>query len=173
MREKCQRCSKPATYHITDIQGRQAKEFHLCDEHARQHLAAGEVEDTAPLSVEGLVSGLTQGWAPKDPVSSDSLSCPVCQISFLEFRNSGRLGCPHDYEVFRDDLMPLLEKIHDETRHCGKVPRRAPKNSQRQSELIQKRNQLKRAVESEQFELAAQLRDEIKALEEDEGRSST
>ena len=64
-------------------------------------------------------------------------------MSFQEFRNTGRLGCPYDYEVFRDELMPLLENIHEETRHSGKVPKRAPRNSQQQTTLIQLRNDLK------------------------------
>ena len=62
----------------------------------------------------------------REPSPADKQVCPVCQITFLEFRNSGRLGCPYDYEVFRDELMPLLENIHGETRHSGKVPRAGP-----------------------------------------------
>ena len=67
----------------------------------------------------------------REPSPADKQVCPVCQITFLEFRNSGRLGCPYDYEVFRDELMPLLENIHDETRHSGKVPRRCGTPSSR------------------------------------------
>ena len=62
----------------------------------------------------------------RESSAADRQVCPVCQTTFLEFRNSGRLGCPYDYEVFRDELMPLLENIHDETRHSGKVPKRCP-----------------------------------------------
>ena len=62
--------------------------------------------------------------------------CEVCGIKFVDFRNTGRLGCPHDYQEFRDELMPLLENIHGETRHCGKTPRRLPQNKQTQAELI-------------------------------------
>jgi protein arginine kinase activator len=101
---------------------------------------------------------------------ADKQACPVCQITFLEFRNSGRLGCPYDYEVFRDELMPLLESIHGETRHSGKVPKRAPRNTQQQTTLIQLRNELKRAVAAEDYEAAARLRDEIKTIEQDQAR---
>ena len=110
-----------------------------------------------------LVAGGATG--SREITSADKQVCPNCQISFLEFRNSGRLGCPHDYEVFRDELMPLLENIHDEVRHSGKVPKRAPRNSQQQSELIQLRNELKRAVAAEDYESAAKVRDKIKAIE--------
>lgn len=170
MRERCQKCSKPATYHITDIERGKPREFHFCDEHARQHLAPPE-EPPSP-SVSELAAGLIKGTvqASREPSPADRQTCPICQITFLEFRNSGRLGCPHDYEVFRDELMPLLENIHDETRHCGKVPRRAPLNSQRQTELIELRNKLKRAVAAEDYEAAARLRDQIKSLEQESGR---
>ena len=82
----------------------------------------------------------------REPSPADKQVCPICQLTFLEFRNTGRLGCPYDYEVFRDELMPLLENIHDETRHSGKVPKRAPRNTQQQTTLIQLRNDLKRAI---------------------------
>ena len=166
MKEKCQRCAKPATYHITDIEKGKPREFHFCDEHARQHITPPE--DPAGVPIGELAASLGKGHAaPREPSAADKQACPVCQITFLEFRNSGRLGCPHDYEVFRNELMPLLENIHDETRHSGKVPRRAPRNSQRQTELIEMRNKLKRAVAAEDYETAARLRDQIKDIEQE------
>ena len=167
MKERCQKCAKPATYHITDIERGKPKEYHFCDEHARQHLTP---QDEPPsLSVSELAAGLIKGasQAAREPSPSDKQTCPNCQITFLEFRNTGRLGCPLDYEIFRDELMPLLENIHDDTRHCGKVPRRAPRSSQRQTEMIDLRNKLKRAVAAEDYEEAARLRDQIKSLEQE------
>jgi len=84
----------------------------------------------------------------------------------VEFRNTGRLGCPQDYRVFRDELVPLLENIHGETRHSGKSPRRAPLSQQIQSELMQLRNKLKNSVNKEDYEEAARIRDRIRKLEE-------
>ena len=66
--------------------------------------------------------------------------------------------------------MPLLENIHGETRHSGKVPKRAPRNTQQQTTLIQLRNELKRAVAAEDYEAAARLRDKIKGIELEQGR---
>ena len=65
-----------------------------------------------------------------------------------------------------DDLLPLLENIHGETRHCGKTPRRLPQNQQAHSELVQLRNRLKQAVTKEDYEEAARIRDKIRQLEE-------
>jgi protein arginine kinase activator len=167
---KCQKCAKPATFHITDIEHGKPREFHLCEEHAHQHLRPPE-EVEQPSIGELAKKLIVSGTGPaREPSAADKQSCPNCQITFLEFRNSGRLGCPHDYEVFRDELMPLLENIHDETRHSGKVPKRAPRNTQQQTTLIQLRNDLKRAVAAEDYETAARVRDRIKAIEHEQGR---
>ena len=166
---KCQKCSKSATFHITDIERGKAHEYHFCDEHAKQHLAPAE--EATELTDIGKVAQklIAPGGAGSTP-AHDKQTCPVCQITFQEFRNSGRLGCPYDYVVFRDDLMPLLENIHEETRHAGKVPRRSPRSNQDQVKLIQLRNDLKRAVETEDYEAAAKLRDKIKEIEIEQGR---
>jgi protein arginine kinase activator len=159
MREKCQKCSKQATYHITDIESGQVREHHFCDEHARQHLAPSEEpEAAAPEPAPKARPG-------REPEAEKKV-CPHCQITFQEFRSTGRLGCAHDYEVFRDDLLPLLENIHDATRHGGKAPRRAPRTTERQTELLDLRKRLKHAIGVEDYELAARLRDEIKAIEQ-------
>jgi protein arginine kinase activator len=167
---KCQKCSKPATYHITDIERGKPHEFHFCDEHAREHLDPGkEQTDSGVTGIGKLAKNLIEGTSGtlREPSAADKQACPLCQITFLEFRNSGRLGCPHDYEVFRDELMPLLENIHEETRHAGKVPRRAPRSSQRQTTMIQLRNDLKRAIAAEDYEAAAKIRDQIKSFEQE------
>jgi protein arginine kinase activator len=169
---KCQKCAKLATFHITDIERGKPREYHFCDEHARQHLTPSEPEVEAQpmseLAKKLIVSGGAGGAREGGASPADKQTCPVCQITFAEFRNSGRLGCPYDYEVFRDELMPLLENIHDETRHSGKVPRRAPRNSQQQTTLIQLRNDLKRAVAAEDYETAARVRDKIKVIEQEQ-----
>ena len=128
---KCQKCAKPATFHITDIVEKgKHREYHFCDEHARQHLAPPEEAlETPTMSEIAKKLIVSAPGSLREPSPADKQVCPVCQITFLEFRNSGRLGCPYDYEVFRDELMPLLENIHGETRHSGKVPRRAPRNT--------------------------------------------
>ena len=138
---KCQKCAKPATFHITDIVEKgKHREFHFCDEHAaaapcsaRRHVRAADQRAGQEVDHGGRVSD--RAARCREPSPADKQVCPICQITFLEFRNSGRLGCPYDYEVFRDELMPLLENIHGETRHSGKVPKRAPRNTQQQTTL--------------------------------------
>ena len=96
----------------------------------------------------------------------DRQSCPVCGITFFEFRNEGRLGCPHDYVRFDAELEPLILNIHGNTKHIGKRPRRAEGDSDWQTDLIRLRRELKEAVEQEYYERASELRDEIRGIEQ-------
>ena len=157
---KCQKCPKAATLHITEVlPEEQFEELHLCEECAHKYLYEPQQKSGGKEGEAGQDEG--------DEVSSlNQRECPVCGIKFVEFRNSGRLGCPHDYQEFRDELLPLLENIHGETKHCGKTPRRLPQNRQTQAELIQLRKQLQQAVNREAYEDAARLRDRIRKLEE-------
>ncbi len=77
----------------------------------------------------------------------------------MEFRAEGRLGCPHDYEVFRIGLEPLLQRIHRAARHCGKRPHHRAVNAATEAELLELRRRLREAVEIENYEEAARLRD--------------
>jgi protein arginine kinase activator len=157
---KCQKCSKAATMHITEIIGEeQFEEHHLCEECAQKYLYEPPKKSDAKAEI-------SVGDEGEEIGSLNQKECPVCGIKFVEFRNSGRLGCPHDYLEFREELIPLLENIHGETRHAGKTPRRLPQTKQAQSELIQLRKQLQQAVTREAYEEAAQLRDRIRQLED-------
>src|ERR1700736_180353 len=159
---KCQKCTKAATLHITEVvSDDQFEELHLCEECANKYLYEPQQKGTAQ---KGTDAGPVE--EADEAGSLNQRECPVCGIKFVEFRNSGRLGCPHDYQEFREELAPLLENIHGETRHCGKTPRRLPQNKQTQSELLQLRKQLQQAVTREAYEEAARIRDKIRQLEE-------
>ena len=95
-----------------------------------------------------------------------SKQCDACGIKFVEFRNSGRLGCPHDYDSFHEELQPLLDNIHGDSKHTGKQPRRLPTAKAAQHELAALRRQLQTAITKEQYEEAAKLRGQA---EEDRG----
>ena len=158
---KCQKCHNAATLHITEILGEdQIEELHLCESCAHNHLYEPQSKST------GIKTAHPPQAEEADEPAVLNRECDVCGIKFVDFRNTGRLGCPHDYQEFRDELLPLLENIHGETRHCGKSPRRLPQNKQTQSELIQLRKQLLNAVGREAYEEAARLRDRIRQLEE-------
>ena len=160
---KCQRCPKQATLHITEVLGDERfEELHLCEECAKKYLYE-------PTPAPPQQAGKKSQKAAAGVEAGDDLGgkhCEACGIKFVEFRNAGRLGCPHDYDSFREELLPLLESIHGDVRHQGKAPRRLPKAKSAQAELAQLRKQLQQAVLEEAYEEAARIRDRIRQLEE-------
>jgi len=158
---KCQACSSPATVHLTDIVDGQKRVRHLCQQCAEAQKLVKQEELNLPAILQALIG---QHVGPlTDELSR--LQCPACGIRYMEFRNSGRLGCPHDYHVFRAGLEPLLERIHRATTHEGKAPRRHTNDLARQAEILELRHSLQQAVESEAYEEAARIRDLLRTKE--------
>ena len=160
---KCSRCSKPATLHITELKEGNVHALHLCEACAQEYLSNVEAGQAGDEPEDLFQQQLENSFEDLDDV--DQLVCPGCGISFKEFRSQGRLGCAQCYIAFENELLPLLENIHGETQHTGKLPKRAPEASRKQYELIKLRNRLGTAVESESYEEAAQLREEIQKME--------
>jgi len=158
---KCQSCSNPATVHLTDIKDGQKREVHLCEECAEKQQLLKNQE----LNLSAIVQAVIGQHIPALTDELARLTCPACGIKYMEFKAEGRLGCPHDYQVFHDALEPLLERIHRAVRHVGKIPRHAVANTARQAELVQLRQKLRRAVETEAYEEAARLRDLLRKKE--------
>ncbi len=164
---KCQKCEKPATFHITDLTGDELLALHLCPDCAKHYLQTDETPDDAPVVSGVLQQQLKLEQTAEDLQELDSKECPICGISFYEFRQAGRLGCPHDYVFFGTELEPLLINVHGESKHVGKHPKRGVHDTESQTELIRLRRQMKEVVEQEDYEKATELRDRIKQIEED------
>jgi protein arginine kinase activator len=163
---KCQRCEKQATFHITELTGSEPQELHLCEEHAKEYLTQPDSDGQSPASLaSGVLGQLAVGQTAEELARLDRRACPVCGITFYEFRSQGRLGCPHDYVCFEKELEPLILNIHGETSHVGKHPPGAGGGTDRQTTLIRMRKELKAAVEQEKYERASELRDEIRRIE--------
>ena len=98
---KCQRCEKPATFHITELTGDAPQEIHLCQDHARTYLQpTDDAESPSPTLAGMLAQQLKLGQTAQELARLDKQACPECGITFYEFRQQGRLGCPHDYVSF-------------------------------------------------------------------------
>lgn len=165
---KCESCQKQqAVVHLTDVSNNQKREIHLCEECAKDkgitiksHM---NKEPNFPEFLTHLVESQTEaGSEDKD------LRCPKCGITYRKFRSSGKFGCPNDYVAFKKGLLNLLEKIHQKVQHVGKIPSRVGDHLARQKELNQLREELTRAIESEAYEKAAEIRDRIYVLEKRE-----
>jgi len=167
---KCQKCEKPATFHITELTGDEPVERHLCETCAQDYLLQEDSQAPVVPTIGGVLAKqlkLTQ--AADELAKLDKRTCPQCGISFLEFRNQGRLGCPHDYVYFEKELIPLIANIHGETVHKGKRPKNSGGTDDR-SALIRLRREMKEAIEREDYEQASQLRDKIREAEQQSPR---
>ena len=166
---KCQKCEKHATFHITDLTGDDLLALHLCPDCAKKYLNTDQLDiesDESTPTISGVLSGqLKLEQTAEDLKELDSKQCPICGISFYEFRQAGRLGCPHDYDFFADELKPLLVNVHGDTQHVGKRPENSADDMAIQIDLIRMRREMKDAIEQEDYERASQLRDEIKTIE--------
>jgi protein arginine kinase activator len=159
---KCQSCEElPATVHLTEIVSGKKRELHLCQGCADKK----QIFTQQQLNLSAIVQSMIGQHVGASTDELARLNCPACGIKYMEFKAGGRLGCPHDYAVFRSALLPLLERIHRATQHQGKVPANAVRHSAAQAELRDLRQQLRAAIETEAYEEAARLRDAIRSRE--------
>ena len=165
---KCERCNKPATVHLTEIQAGKQIVKHLCEQCATQNDA---LVPKAHAPINELLTNfvLAHSGLQKEGTST----CDQCGITWSEFRQSGLLGCEHDYTAFEKELSPLLQRAHDNgTHHVGKTPLRRSNtggpqdaSARKQVDMARLRRELAKAVETEDYERAAKLRDQIKDAE--------
>jgi protein arginine kinase activator len=161
---KCDLCNNQAIHHLTEIKGGKPHERHLCEKCAAKNegsLAKGHTPLTELLTnFVTAHSGLN-----KEP----TITCEQCGVTWSDFREKGLLGCEHDYVAFEKNLTPVLQRAHENaTHHIGKVPTRRGGSgvpARRQLDLSKLRKELSRAVEAEDYERAAKLRDQIKQAE--------
>lgn len=163
---KCQHCEKPATFHITELtEPNGPSVLHLCEEHARTFLSNEGTATPASALSSMLAKQLKIEKAAEELATADKKTCPICGITFSDFRKGGRLGCAFDYVAFEDDLYPLLVNIHGDLHHTGKVPTNQTGSPERQHRLMQLKIEMKEAVEKEDYETASRLRDKITLVE--------
>ena len=149
---KCERCSNPATVHLGGIVELNKKELHLCQSCAESQ----NLLQKQDLNLPAILQTLIGHHLGRETDELARLTCPACGIKYMEFRAAGRLGCPHDYEVFRTGLEPLLQRIHRAIRHHGKTPTRVLPAAHL-AEAVALRRRLQTAVDAEQYEEAARL----------------
>jgi protein arginine kinase activator len=159
----CENCGKnEAAIHLTQIQNNEMTTRHLCEGCAEGMGLSSGTSASAPLA--DFIAQMGKGML-SETVSSVG-TCPACGLSLADFKKTGRLGCARCYSVFDTSLRGLLRKLHGGTQHSGKVylpPH--PSESDRTARIVSLRRSLSRAVESEDFERAAGLRDQIRRLE--------
>ena len=157
----CQNCQRnDATTHIKRIINGEAAEIHLCAECA---VNLGVTDVFPGLGGFGLFGNILSG-ADIKKVGEKVLRCETCGFTFEDISRTGRPGCPDCYRVFGEKLKPALHKIHGRAVYKGKIPAAANEDTLREHKIAQLRVKLNEAIDEQNFERAAQLRDEIRAL---------
>ncbi len=162
---QCDVCGKrKATVHLTEIVDEQMTEMHLCESCAREK----SIQMEQQFGLADLLAGLADFGQQVKDIEKVKIKCLNCGLGYEDFRKFGRLGCGECYTVFREHLANLLKKIHGSNRHLGKFP------AQYQASLLKTdtpdtleglRQKLQQAIQAENFEKAAELRDKIHEME--------
>ncbi|MHC1746647.1 MAG: UvrB/UvrC motif-containing protein [Negativicutes bacterium] len=163
----CDNCKKrPASVHITEINNHQKSERHLCEQCAQNN---GEISFAVSpsFSVQDLLKGMFKVATPESVQPHTEVICPNCGLAYSDFSRNGKIGCSVCYQAFERRLEPLLRRLHGNNIHTGKIPKRAGVRLEVEQRIKQLRKQIEQHVNREEYEQAAKIRDEVKALEKD------
>lgn len=159
----CENCEeRPAQIHLTQIVDDSVNTIHLCEECAAEkgvQTGAG----IAKFPLGDFIASMGKGAASVLPADAEAGTCDFCHSTLQDFREVGRLGCPRCYESFGDHIGDLLRRLHGSNHHVGEAYLSHSEKSDDSVGVL--KEQLRKAVQAENFELAAELRDKIQVRE--------
>lgn len=154
----CEECGQnPASVVITVLVNGETATRHLCKgcvSKIQNSIQQGDIQSF----LSSLMSSISQ--AEKAP----QLTCSKCHLTYEEFQKTGKLGCAHCYEDFREQLKPLLLRIHGRSQHAGRMPMLNAQVQEKKKMIASLRSRMDLAVAAENFEEAAVLRDQLRQL---------
>jgi protein arginine kinase activator len=169
----CQICQKnAATVHVTELVHSKDDEGAASYQSLDKHICPGCAQELDLPHMHVVSKSTVDIWkllqqTTKRTRREARLACPDCGMTLGEFRTKGRLGCPKDYEVFREHLDALLARMHNASAHVGRVPGVDQVKLERIQKISSLRQKLEEAIREEAYEHAAQLRDELRGLQGD------
>ncbi|SDJ09778.1 UvrB/UvrC motif-containing protein [Natribacillus halophilus] len=173
---QCQECNhRQATLHFTKIVNAKKTEMHLCEVCAKEK--GDELPGSNSYSIHDLLSGLlnldpSMGAGAdyaKHMKQEEVLRCQKCGLFYKDFVKNSRFGCSHCYQAFSANLDPILKRVHGGNHtHTGKIPKRQGGRLKLQKEVLSLKEKMQKHIDNEEFELAADVRDRIRELEETE-----
>jgi protein arginine kinase activator len=159
----CDNCGeRDAAVHLTTIVNNEVRQQHLCEKCAAER----GVETTVSVPKHPLGDFLHAVQQQLATPSTENGRCTFCGATMNDFRTTGRWGCARCYTVFEVSMRELLRRVHGNSRHGGRsyqAPQ--PELDEHSTILGELKERLRRAIETEQFELAADLRDRIRVME--------
>ncbi len=157
----CDVCkTNQATVFLTQIIDGKMQKVNLCEACSKEK----GVTDPLSFALIDLLPGL--GSQSEVEAGEPVQRCPACGFSQADFKKTGRLGCPVCYDTFAEGLGGLIKAMHRRTIHTGKIPARLKRTLEMGARVKQLKRDLDRAVSEENYESAAQLRDQIRELEQ-------
>jgi len=160
----CHECNKrEATVHLTQIVNNEKMVISLCKQCADKKGFHSPL-DNVPFPLSEILSGLIGSQYPPDKAEVPDVECPNCKLTFEAFIRQGRFGCGECYQAFRPRLETIMRKIHGSSIHKGKLPASGSNELIPVKEEERLERELKKAIESEEFERAADLRDKLSSL---------
>ena len=167
-KQSCDQCGAgDAVVHLTQIVSNEMKTSHLCEKCAAVKGVEG-VEEPLNFPLTGFLAQLADTPDSDSAENPETLGpCSFCGLTFANFREAGRLGCPHCYTTYESYLRGLLRRVHGSTQHVGKVylpPDPTASDVEKQVEVL--RHKLQSGGKSEDLERAAGLRDKIRGMEQ-------
>ena len=163
----CNQCGeRPASVIVKQMRQGQLTERHLCHVCAAENHSLNIAFEQDPMAIHQLLSN----WFPNQqktvhPVRKETAVCPTCGFTFTNFLELGKFGCANCYEAFDSHLDEIFKRLHNgNTEHTGKIPASYGSTLKIKKEIEELRKQMKVSIESENFEEAAKLRDEVRAL---------
>ena len=157
----CNECGKnEANVHLTHMINGKKTESHMCEECAKKN--NGILNSN--FSMENLFAAmLNNAFNTKTYIPTKE--CSSCGMTYDNFRNTGKFGCSHCIDSFKGRLMPAIKSMQGHDKHTGKIPKRAGGKYKVQMDIEKLKKDLNAAVQQEEYELAAELRDKIHEME--------
>lgn len=150
----CEECGKnPADVMMTATINGQSTTRHLCRECVKKYKAG---------DIQAVLASIISHMAQKQ--QTPQITCPRCGETYDEFQKTGMLGCSECYQAFRKELTPLITRVQGRTQHAGRRPPVSEEEQARINKMEELRSLMEQAVAEENFEEAARLRDELRAM---------
>ncbi len=165
---KCEICGKrESVVHLQQAIGNETIDMHICEVCAHEK-GISKRSDRIELSLSQLLTGLLDLKGDKETETKTS-ECPICGMKVADFKKEGRLGCPDCYVSFVAEIRGVHKRLSGVTRHKGKLPQKLHTYKELLIDRERLRSQLMTAVDQEDYETAAVLRDQIREIESKDG----
>lgn len=164
----CEKCKKnEAKIHLIKIVNGEKTEIKLCESCAKEIMEIPldlSIKGKTELQFQNLLGGFFEAIY-KNKGQKIDIICKNCGLTYSQFKNNGVLGCPECYDNFSESLKPIIRRLQGDIEHIGKLPKRVEDEFIEKKRINKLKEELQKAIIEEEYEKAAQIRDEIKELQ--------